>query len=93
MLKDWSNYIAPETIANFEKETGIKVRCDNFGSNEILHAKLVAGKTGCDTVVRSSYWARMQADGGLPQKVDKGHCPIEKLRSRLPGSACAPGSG
>ncbi|MBQ1766089.1 MAG: extracellular solute-binding protein, partial [Aquincola sp.] len=68
---NWSDYIAEDTIANFEKETGIKVRYDNFDSNEVLHAKLVAGKTGYDIVVPSSYWAKLQADGGLLQKLDK----------------------
>ena len=74
-IYNWSNYIAPDTIANFEKETGIKVRYDNFDSNEIVHAKLVAGKTGYDIVVPSSYWAKMQADGGLLQKLDKSKLP------------------
>ncbi|MBI3380441.1 MAG: polyamine ABC transporter substrate-binding protein [Aquabacterium sp.] len=72
---NWSNYIAPDTVANFEKEYGIKVRYDVFDSNEIVHAKLVAGKTGYDIVVPSSYWAKMQADGGLLQKVDKAKLP------------------
>jgi len=72
---NWSNYIAPDTVANFEKETGIKVRYDVFDSNEIVHAKLVAGKTGYDIVVPSSYWAKMQADGGLLQKLDKAKIP------------------
>lgn len=72
---NWSNYIAPDTVANFEKEYGIKVRYDVFDSNEIVHAKLVAGKTGYDIVVPSSYWAKMQADGGLLQKIDKSKLP------------------
>jgi putrescine transport system substrate-binding protein len=75
---NWSNYIAPDTIANFEKETGIKVRYDVFDNNEIVHAKLVAGKTGYDIVVPSSYWAKMQADGGLLQKIDKSKIPNYK---------------
>ena len=75
---NWSNYIAPDTIANFEKETGIKVRYDVFDNNEIVHAKLVAGKSGYDVVVPSSYWARMQADGGLLQKLDKSKLPNMK---------------
>ncbi|MFT3859296.1 MAG: polyamine ABC transporter substrate-binding protein [Aquabacterium sp.] len=74
-IYNWSNYIAPDTVANFEKEFGIKVRYDVFDSNEIVHAKLVAGKTGYDIVVPSSYWAKMQADGGLLQKVDKAKLP------------------
>jgi putrescine transport system substrate-binding protein len=72
---NWSNYIAPDTIANFEKETGIKVRYDVFDNNEIVHAKLVAGKTGYDVVVPSSYWAKLQSDGGLLQKLDKTKLP------------------
>jgi putrescine transport system substrate-binding protein len=48
---NWSDYIAEDTLKNFEKETGIKVRYDNYDNNEILHAKLVAGKTGYDIVV------------------------------------------
>ena len=74
-IYNWSNYIAPDTIANFEKETGIKVRYDVFDNNEIVHAKLVAGKTGYDVVVPSSYWAKLQADGGLLQKIDKSKIP------------------
>lgn len=70
-IYNWSDYIAPDTIKNFEKETGIKVRYDVFDSNEILHAKLVARKTGYDIVVPSSNWAKLQIDGGLFQKLDK----------------------
>lgn len=72
---NWSDYIAEDTLALFEKETGIKVRYDNFDSNETLHAKLVAGKTGYDVVVPSSYWAKIQADGGVLQKLDKSKLP------------------
>jgi putrescine transport system substrate-binding protein len=74
-IYNWSDYIADDTIANFEKETGIKVRYDNFDSNEILHAKLVAGKTGYDIVVPSSNWARMQIQGDLFMKLNKSLIP------------------
>ncbi len=74
-IYNWSDYIGDDTIANFEKETGIKVRYDNFDSNEILHAKLVAGKTGYDIVVPSSNWARMQIQGDLLRKLDKSQLP------------------
>ncbi|RQO58462.1 spermidine/putrescine ABC transporter substrate-binding protein PotF [Paucibacter sp. KBW04] len=75
---NWSDYISEDTIKNFEKETGIKVRYDNFDNNEIVHAKLVAGKTGYDIVVPSSYWAKLQADGGLLRKIDKSQIPNYK---------------
>lgn len=94
-IYNWSDYIADDTIANFEKETGIKVRYDNFDSNEVLHAKLVAGKTGYDIVVPSSYWAKVQADGGVLQKLDKSKLPnwknldpalLEQLAKLDPGN-------
>ncbi len=70
-IYNWSDYIAEDTVRNFEKETGIKVRYDVFDSNEILHAKLVAGKTGYDIVVPTAHWARLQIDGGLLRELDK----------------------
>ena len=74
-IYNWSDYISPDLIKNFEKETGIKVRYDNFDNNEILHAKLVAGKTGYDIVVPSSNWASLQIQGGIFQKLDKSKLP------------------
>jgi len=72
---NWSDYIGDDTIAGFEKETGIKVRYDNFDSNETLHAKLVAGRTGYDIVVPSSYWGKIQLEGGLLRPLDKSQIP------------------
>ena len=74
-IYNWSDYLAPDTIPNFEKETGIKVRYDIFDSNEILHAKMIAKNTGYDIVVPSSNWGKMQIDGGLIQKLDKSKLP------------------
>ncbi len=74
-IYNWSDYIAEDTIRNFERETGIKVRYDNFDNNEIVHAKLVAGKTGYDIVIPSSNWAKLQMDGGLLRKLDKSQLP------------------
>ena len=70
-IYNWSDYIADDTIKNFEKETGIKVNYDNYDANEVLHAKLVAGKTGYDIVVPGSHFAKSQIAGGLLQKLDK----------------------
>ncbi|WP_423201098.1 polyamine ABC transporter substrate-binding protein [Corticibacter populi] len=74
-IYNWGDYIADDTIANFEKETGIKVRYDNFDSNEALHAKLVAGMSGYDIVVPGSHFAKLQIQGGLLQKLDKSKIP------------------
>lgn len=53
-IYNWSDYIAPDTVANFEKETGINVIYDVFDSNEVLEGKLMAGSTGFDLVVPSA---------------------------------------
>jgi putrescine transport system substrate-binding protein len=68
---NWSDYIADDTIKNFEKETGIKVNYDNYDSNEVLLAKLVAGNTGYDLVVPGAHFAKIEIDGGLLQKLDR----------------------
>jgi len=68
---NWSDYIADDTLKNFEKETGIKVNYDNYDSNEVLMAKLVAGNSGYDIVVPSSHFAKLQIQGGLLQKLDR----------------------
>jgi len=68
---NWSDYVADDTIKNFEKETGIKVNYDNYDSNEVLMAKLVAGNSGYDIVVPSSHFAKLQIQGGLLQKLDR----------------------
>jgi putrescine transport system substrate-binding protein len=92
---NWSDYIAEDTLKAFEKESGIRVRYDNYDNNEIVHAKLVAGKSGYDVVVPSSYWAKLQADGGLLRKIDKSKVPnlknldadVEAILARLdPGN-------
>ncbi|MCS5807747.1 hypothetical protein LNO89_06875 [Klebsiella pneumoniae subsp. pneumoniae] len=62
-----TDYIAPDTVANFEKETGIKVVYDVFDSNEVLEGKLMAGSTGFDLVVPSaSFLERQLAAGRVP---------------------------
>ena len=70
-IYNWSDYIAEDTIQNFEKETGIKVNYDNYDNNEILHAKLVAGKTGYDIVVPGAHFAKQQIEAKLFQKLDR----------------------
>ena len=68
---NWPDYIAKDMVANFEKESGIKVNYQTFENNEALQAKLVAGNSGYDIVVPGAVFAKPQIDGGLLQKIDK----------------------
>jgi len=70
-IYNWSDYIGEDTIKNFERETGIKVNYDNYDNNEILHAKLIAGKTGYDIVVPGAHFAKQQIEAKLFQKLDR----------------------
>ena len=74
-IYNWSDYIAPDTVANFEKETGIKVNYDTYETNEALHAKLVAGNTGYDLVVPGTVFAKPQIEGKLLRALDKSKIP------------------
>ncbi len=48
---NWSDYIAPDVVAGFEKETGIHVNHDIYDGAEMLETKLLIGKSGYDVVV------------------------------------------
>src|SRR6266699_4361853 len=75
-IYNWSDSIAPETIANFEKETGIAVTYDVYDGNEVLEAKLLAGHSGYDIVVPSAspFMAR-QIAAGVYRVLDKEKLP------------------
>jgi putrescine transport system substrate-binding protein len=71
----WNDYLAEDTIANFEKETGIKVSVSNYGSNEELDSKLAPGNSGYDVVVPSASSYERQIKSGYYQKLDKSLLP------------------
>jgi putrescine transport system substrate-binding protein len=72
---NWSDYIAEDTQANFEKQTGIKVNYDVFDGNEVLETKLLAGRTGYDVVVPSASFLERQIKAGVFMKLDKSKLP------------------
>ncbi len=72
---NWSDYIAPDTLAKFESETGIKVNYDVFDSNEVLETKLLTGRTGYDVVVPTDYFLERQAKQGILLQLDKSKLP------------------
>jgi putrescine transport system substrate-binding protein len=69
---NWSDYIAPDTLKNFQAATGIKVTYDVYDSNEVMEAKLLAGGSGYDVVFPTAQpFAERQIKAGLYQKLDK----------------------
>jgi putrescine transport system substrate-binding protein len=72
---NWSDYIAEDTLDNFQKETGIKVIYDVFDSNETLEAKLLAGSSGYDIVVPSNNFLAKQIKAKVYQPLDRSKLP------------------
>ncbi|UXY53277.1 polyamine ABC transporter substrate-binding protein [Pseudomonas tohonis] len=70
-IYNWSDYIGETTLADFQKETGIKPVYDVFDSNETLEGKLLAGRTGYDVVVPSNHFLGKQIKAGAFQKLDR----------------------
>ncbi|MBN3771760.1 MULTISPECIES: polyamine ABC transporter substrate-binding protein [unclassified Burkholderia] len=74
-LYNWSNYFAPDTLAGFEKETGIKVRYDAYDSDETLQSKLLTGNSGYDLVWPTNDFMAKQIQAGVFRKLDKNRLP------------------
>ncbi len=47
---NWSDYVAPDTIANFEREFGVRVRYATYEAAEEMLAKVWSGNSGWDVV-------------------------------------------
>lgn len=72
---NWSDYIAEDTLANFEKETGIRVVYDVFDSNEVLEARLLSGRSGFDIVVPGNQFLAKQIKAGAFKPLDRSRLP------------------
>ena len=68
---NWSDYIDESILADFTKETGIKVNYDVFDTNELLETKLLTGASGFDVVVPSANFVTRQIAAGAFNKLDK----------------------
>ena len=71
----WGDYIAPDTVSNFETETGIKVRYDVFDNNEVLETKLLSGHSHYDIVVPTDIYFDRQRQAGVYRELDKRSLP------------------
>jgi putrescine transport system substrate-binding protein len=97
-IYNWSDYIGETTLADFQKETGIKPVYDVFDSNETLEGKLLAGRTGYDVVVPSNHFLGKQIKAGAFQKLDRSQLKnwgnldpvlLQRLEANDPGNQYA----
>jgi spermidine/putrescine transport system substrate-binding protein len=74
-LYNWTDYISPDLLKRFEKETGIKVNLDSYDSNETLLAKLQAGGANYDVIVPSDYMVKQMIELGLLEESNPASFP------------------
>lgn len=72
---NWTDYIDPSILEDFEKEYGVKVIVDLFDANEDMLAKVRAGRSGYDIVTPSDYAVEIMWRDGLIAKLDKSLLP------------------
>ena len=92
----WSDYLAQNTLPDFEKQTGIKVNVSYFDANETLETKLLAGSSGFDVVVPTASYFERQIKAGVYLTLDKSKLPnlknmdpqlMERVAQHDPGNA------
>jgi putrescine transport system substrate-binding protein len=82
----WSDYLAANTLSDFEKQTGIKVHVAYFDTNETLETRLLAGNSGFDVVVPTASYFERQIKAGVYLTLDKSKLPnLKNLDPQLMG--------
>lgn len=74
-IYNWTEYIAPDTLKQFQTQTGLHTQYDLFDTNEMLDSKLMVGRSGYDVVFPSSHFMGRQIKAGALKKLDKSKLP------------------
>jgi spermidine/putrescine transport system substrate-binding protein len=72
---NWSDYIAPEVIPNFEREFGVRVRYGVYEVTEEMVARVWSGNSGWDVVFPSNSFVEPLRQAGLLARLDHGRLP------------------
>lgn len=81
-VTNWDEYIAEDTIANFEAEYDIKVTYDAYESQEAIDSKLLAGNSGYDVVSHAGSAIARLIPVGILQPLDKSRLDnLQHMRS------------
>ena len=62
---NWSDYVADDTVANFERESGLRVTYGTYESNQEMLAQVLSGNSGWDVVFPSADFVGPMRDLGL----------------------------
>src|SRR5712675_2482816 len=74
-IYNWADFIGPRTVAEFEKQTGIKVTYDVYDAEETMEARLLAGSPGYDVVIASTEFFGREIKAGVYIPLDRTKLP------------------
>ena len=72
---NWDTYIGENTLADFQKASGIETKLDLFADNAELFAKLKEGNPGYDVIVPSDSWIERMAGAKMLMPLDHSKIP------------------
>ena len=78
IVYNWGEYIDPETLDQFEEETGIHVVYDEFETNEIMYPKVESGTSNYDVVCPSDYMIQKMIENDLLAEINFDNIPNVK---------------
>ena len=78
IVYNWGEYLDPEVITLFEKETGINVVYEEFETNEIMYPKVQSGAIAYDVVCPSDYMIRRMIENDLLAELNFDNIPNVK---------------
>ncbi len=74
-IYNWADYVGYHTIAEFERQTHIKVVYELYDSNQTLEAKMLAGRSGYDIVSTTTAFYGRQIKAGAYMPLDRSKLP------------------
>ena len=92
-IYNYSSYIAPAAIAQFEKENKVKIQYDTFENSDALYAKIKQGNPGYDVIFPADYMVRIMASENILEPLNLPNIPnLKNLDSNFTSQTFDPGN-
>jgi len=92
-IYNYASYIAPEAIAQFEKENNVKIQYDTFENSDALYAKLKQGNPGYDLIFPADYMVKIMIAENIIEPLNLNNIPNQKnLEPKFINQAFDPGN-
>lgn len=92
-IYNYATYIAPEAIAQFEKENNVKIQYDTFEDSDALYAKLKQGNPGYDVIFPADYMVKVMVGENIIEPLNVNNIPnLKNLDTRFVNQTFDPGN-